>query len=73
MCSHHELQRRKTGLDGEIRQLEAEGEKIIRAKEQELTERLARERPNLSQAQVFVTQMRFCFTVTVRTFCFRSD
>ena len=52
MCSHHELQRRKTGLDGEIRQLEAEGEKIIKAKEQELTERLSKERPHLSSAQV---------------------
>merc|ERR1719411_354880 len=40
VCNHHELQRGKASLENEIRQLEAEQEKVIAAKEKELLEKI---------------------------------
>lgn len=54
VCNHHDLQRRKTNLEQEVRQLEIEGENLARVKEQELSEKLLRDKNGvlLSQAQI---------------------
>jgi len=48
VCSHHELQRRRSGLEAEIRQLEAESDRLVKDREQEVAARIAREKPGLS-------------------------
>ncbi len=52
VCSHHDLQRKKAGVEAEIRTLEAETDKFRRAKEAELQEKMARERPGMPHGQI---------------------
>jgi hypothetical protein len=49
---HHELQRNKSNLEGEIRQLEIDRENLVQIKEKELIEKLMRERPDLGHVHV---------------------
>ena len=44
VCSHHELQRKRTSLEQEIKNLEAESEKLAAVKEREMVDKLVRER-----------------------------
>eukprot|EP00095_Tigriopus_kingsejongensis_P006310 maker-scaffold61_size441589-snap-gene-3.32 protein:Tk06310 transcript:maker-scaffold61_size441589-snap-gene-3.32-mRNA-1 annotation:"histone h3" len=52
VCNHHELQKNKGGLDAEIKQLEADKEKLIQAKEKELSEKLGLDCPDLTPHQI---------------------
>lgn len=54
VCNHHDLQRKKVSLEAEIQQLEIEAERLARAKEAELVDKLVKtERYNgTSPAQI---------------------
>ena len=51
VCSHHDLQRKKHGLENEVKQLELESDKLIKSKELELIEKLVKDRNGLRQGQ----------------------
>ena len=54
VCNHHELQRGKASLENEIRQLEAEQEKVIAAKEKELLEKIMKSGVSYGDAKAII-------------------
>ncbi len=52
VSSHHELQRSKASLEREIRQLEEERAALLASKENELVERMVRERKDMHPARI---------------------
>ena len=54
VCNHHELQRGKSNLENEIRQLEEEQEKVIAAKEKELLDKIMKSGVTYGDAKAII-------------------